>query len=559
MKKIILFSLVVFSCLAVIAQKNKAPEAEIIKDAIKIHKELNMDDAEGSFKVIPVDSQGLIVAYMPESKAKNGLKDFIFKKLDVSFEEDYKTKITINKNYEMLDYQVEGENLFCLFTDDKNTHNSTFLTDPYFKDYLIVKLNINTKEIKTYSGLLEKALHLKQMLVKNGVVTLAGKIGPTLSDLQMVTCLSACLCYIPLIFYTPSYKPYIVNVDMKNKSGNKKEYLMENYGKGIGEIVDVDQHDSIDEINFTVKHKYKKVSKLTMRTIKGGKLMADVNVKIPQNIELYKGKLNQIDAENKIMVGAYGPISSMKSGSVNITQGIYVGLMNGNKQKYFKTIAWNKFKNFKVATSRAEDKAIKKATKKGKEAKISIQVIFHDVIVKDDETVFFGETYYPAYETRTEVYFSNGRMQTRTVVVFIGYQYSGTLIFAVGETGELLWDNGFSVNGPLTFFLRERFKFYETGDNTYTVVYNDGYILKTQTFDKENNTRNFKQVNMGSTDKKGDKITASYTNSDIEYWYDDYYIASGSLDVKNKNEKGKNKKRSLFYFNKIELPLYESE
>ncbi|MES2655345.1 MAG: hypothetical protein V4620_07140 [Bacteroidota bacterium] len=557
MKKIILFSLVIFSCLGVIAQKNKAPEAEIIKDAIKIHKELNMDDAEASFKVIPVDSQGVIVAYMPESKAKNGLKDFIFKKLDVSFEEDYKTKITINKNYEILDYQYEGESLYFLFTDNKNSHGNTFLTDPYFKDYLLVKLNIATKEIKTFPGLLDKALHLKQMLVKNGVVTLVGKIGPTQSDLQMVTCLSACLCYIPLIFYTPTFKPYIVNVDMKTKSGSKKEFLMENYGKGIGEIVDVDQHDSIDELSFTVKHKYKKISKLSIRTIKGGKLNADVNIKIPQNIEVYKGKLNHIDAENKVIVGAYGPITGMKTGTGNVTQGIYVGMMNNNKQKFFKTIPWSKFKNFKVATTRAEDKAIKKSAKTGKAANITMQVIFHDVIVREDEKVFFGETYYPKYETHTEVSMVNGRMQTRTVTVFVGYQYSGTLIFAISNEGELLWDNGFNVNGPLTFFLKERFKFYETGDNEYTVVYNDGYILKTQTFDKENNTRNFKQVDMSNTEKKGDKITASYTNSDIEYWYDDYYIASGSLDIKNKNEKGKNKKRKVFYFNKIELPLYD--
>ncbi|MES2380531.1 MAG: hypothetical protein V4538_05795 [Bacteroidota bacterium] len=557
MKKIILFSLVIFSCLGVIAQKNKAPEAETIKDAIKIHKELNMDDAEASFKVIPVDSQGLIVAYMPESKAKNGLKDFIFKKLDVSFEEDYKTKITINKDYKILDYQFEGENLYFLFTNNKNSHGNTFLTDPYFKDYLLVKLNIATKEIKTFPGLLDKALHLKQMLVKNGVVSLAGKIGPTQSDLQMVTCLSACLCYIPLIFYTPTFKPYIVNVDMKTKSGSKKEFLMENYGKGIGEIVDIDQHDSIDELSFTVKHKYKKISKLSIRTIKGGKLNADVNIKIPQNIEVYKGKLNHIDAENKVIVGAYGPITGMKTGTGNVTQGIYVGMMTNNKQKFFKTIPWNKFKNFKVATTRAEDKAIKKSAKTGKAANITMQVIFHDVIVREDEKVFFGETYYPKYETHTEVSMVNGRMQTRTVTVFVGYQYSGTLIFAISNEGELLWDNGFNVNGPLTFFLKERFKFYETGDNEYTVVYNDGYILKTQTFDKENNTRNFKQVDMSNTEKKGDKITASYTNSDIEYWYDDYYIASGSLDIKNKNEKGKNKKRSVFYFNKIELPLYD--
>ena len=65
---------------------------------------------------------------------------------------------------------------------------------------------------------------------------------------------------------------------------------------------------------------------------------------------------------------------------------------------------------------------------------------------------------------------------------------------------------------------------------------------------------------MSTLDKKGDKITATYTNSvDIDYWYDDFYLASGSVDVKNKKEKGKNRKKSIFYFNKIELPLYDSE
>ncbi len=562
MKKILLFIAIFLTSLSVFSQKKKTDtQIETIEDAIKIHKELNLDDAEDGFKIIPADKQGMVIAYMPEAKSKNGLKDFVFKKYDVSFNEEFKTKIPVNKDYEIIDYELEGEYLYFILANDKNARQNMILLNPYFKDYLLVKLNLNTKEIKTSPGLMEKALHLKQMLVKNGVVTLVGRVGPTQGDLQTVACLSACLCYIPLIFYTPTYKPYIVSIDMKNKSSVKKEYMMENYGKGISEVVDVDQHDSLDEISFTIKHKLKKVSSLTLRTIKAGKLSSDYKIKIPDNIEVYKGKLNHIDEENKIMVGTYGPITGMKTGTGNVTQGVYVGNIASNKLKFLKLIPWNKFKKFKVPTTRSEDRALKKTAKTGKAANIVIQVIFHDVVVKDNETVFFGETYYPKYETRVETYWdSNGRMRTRTVTVFVGYQYAGTLIFAVNEVGELLWDDGFTLSGPLTFLLKERFKFYETGENVYTVVYNEGSTLKTQTLDKESDTRITKQVNMSTLDKKGDKITATYTNSvDIEYWYDDFYLASGSVDVKNKKEKGKNRKKSIFYFNKIELPLYDSE
>ena len=48
----------------------------------------------------------------------------------------------------------------------------------------------------------------------------------------------------------------------------------------------------------------------------------------------------------------------------------------------------------------------------------------------------------------------------------------------------------------------------------------------------------------------GDKIKWN-SNSSIEYWYDDYFLAFGIVKIKNKEKKGDERKRTVFYVNKI--------
>jgi len=52
--------------------------------------------------------------------------------------------------------------------------------------------------------------------------------------------------------------------------------------------------------------------------------------------------------------------------STSSSQGVYVSMMEGAKQKYFKSIPWNKFKNFNVAKTKAETKAMKRNEKRAK-------------------------------------------------------------------------------------------------------------------------------------------------------------------------------------------------
>lgn len=530
--------------LFVFAQKTSSPKVEKLDDAITIHKELDVDDAESGYLVIPVEKNGLILAYMPEGKSKNGMQEFAFKKLNTDFGEEYVSKISINKNYNIKTYAIEGDYLYVLFAS-KSAQLSMF------PDYTLVKVNTKEKETKIYLGLPEKTLYFNKMLVNNGVVSLSGKYGPSTGTIYATSCVSALFCYIPLLFIHYKFSPVIINIDMKGKNSIKKEFAMQNYEKGAVEFVDMDVNDSLGEINFIINHDYKKSNKTFLRTLKSGKLSSDINVKKPNGVQITNSKINVVDAENKVIMGTYSKYGKSTSSS----QGVYVSMMEGAKQKYFKSIPWNKFKNFNVAKTKAETKAMKRNEKKGKTTDVLIQVIFHDVLVRENELVFFGETYYPRYETRTEVTYVNGRPSYRTYTVFIGYQYVGALAFALDESGELIWDQGFNLTGPLTFYLRERYRFTEIGDNQYAVAYNEGMKLRVQTFDKESSELEIKEVDM-QTGKKGDKVKEYYPgSSDINYWYDDFYLATGRQNIKNKNEKGSAKKRNVFYLNKIELPL----
>lgn len=464
--------------------------------------------------------------------------------MDVEFNEEYNIAVTIKKSFKVISYFTDNDFVYFLFSE----HGAT-----KFKNFTIVKVNYKEKESKTYLGMLEKDFYYSKMLVNNGTVHLGGAYGPSDGNILLTECFSALCCYIPKLFIKYKYFPAIINIDMKTKSGTRKEFKMENYQKGTVDFVDMDMADSTDEINFVINHDYKKSNKTFLRTLKANKLGQDLNIKKPNSVQITNSKINTIDASKKIMMGTYGTYGKSES----VSQGIYTALVDGNKQVYFKTIPWKSFKNYKVPMYNKEARNMKKNDKKGKPTDILIQIIFHDVIVKDEETIFFGEAYYPRYEQRTTTTYVNGRPTTTTVTVFIGYQYSGALVFALDEKGDLLWDNGFNINGPLTFYLRERFKFYETGDNQYTVVFNEGLKLRAQTLNKEDNNLEIKEVDM-ETASKNDKVKSYYpSGSDILYWYDDYYLATGRLDIKNKTAKGSAKKRNVFYLNKIELPIGE--
>jgi hypothetical protein len=556
MKKFLLFTLLAIIILPAYSQKKKKDEQIIeVDDAVKLRQEFDIDDAKGTYNVIPLGEKGILVNYITDEKSKKGVNEILFKKFGTDLNLEYTESARVMDSYDLIDWEADRGTIYFLYANDRNPGTNTFLTDPYFKDFSIVSFNPETKESRTYNGLIpRKVLHLKSMKVHEGMVYLAGAIGPTDRDIKTTVCLSACLCYIPLLFYTPTFYPYLTAIDMNAHSISRKEYQMQNLGKGITQMVDMDINDSLHEVNMLIKNKYKKASKVFMKDLRKDKLSANLNLKVPQGSEIYRGRFNAINHNLRLMAGAYGPLTGMKRGHETTTQGIYVCMFENNKQVFYTAIPWTKFKNAQIAVSNTESKAIKRNKKKGKETAISMQILFHDFLVREDEILLFGETYYPHFyyvtETTTD---AQGRMHTTTRAVFDGYQYTSAIVIALDKSGKMLWENGFNINGPRSFELKERFTFFETEDGGITIIYNEGNMLKSRTIysDKVDGKIIAYKID---TKKKGDKTKdVSSEGASIDYWYDNYFVASGFQSIKNKNEKGKNKKRNVYYLNKIQI------
>src|SRR5207302_1312644 len=144
------------------------------------------------------------------------------------------------------------------------------------------------------------------MKVAKGIVYLAGTVGPSHAEVSRTVCLSAFLCYIPLLFINYTYVPFIAAIDMNESRVVKKDFIMDYYDKAKAEIIDMDVNDSLGDCNFMMKIKQKKIVKTTLRDISNLKLQQEITVRFPSGKEILNGKINSVDEKTKVIAGTYG-------------------------------------------------------------------------------------------------------------------------------------------------------------------------------------------------------------------------------------------------------------
>ena len=184
---------------------------------------------------------------------------------------------------------------------------------------------------------------------------------------------------------------------------------------------------------------------------------------------------------------------------------------------------------------------------KGKEISFDYKLLVHDIIKRDSSYIMIAEAYYPEYHTVTYTSVdSYGRPETVSYTVFDGYRYTDALIACFDKQGELLCDNSFEIWNILTFNLHERVKVLIDGDDIMLAYSNEGEIASK--IIRGNEVIEGKQYTKIESKYSSDKLISDY-NSDMEYWYGNYFISYGYQKIKNKQQD--KSKRTVFYFNKI--------
>jgi hypothetical protein len=260
--------------------------------------------------------------------------------------------------------------------------------------------------------------------------------------------------------------------------------------------------------------------------------------------------ITRIDSSRILLLGSY---SNSKSKTVDQAEdkteestGFFSCLIRDNKidtTYFYNFLDFKKFFN-KVRANQAIYKA---GTNNKKELSSDYRLILHDILNNKGEFLFLAEAYYPEYHTVTNwTYDYYGHMIPNYYTIFDGYRYNNAFIAGFDSTGKLKWDNSLELNNIITLRLRKRVIAMFDNDQIILAYSNDGKIAN-KVIQKDQTIENTAFSEVEFTDSHDRLI--SDDNSNILFWYKNYFLAYGYQIIKNSSRSSS--RREVFYLNKV--------
>lgn len=525
-------------------------------DSSNLYKELELNKSTSEYTLFPVGKKGFVLGYVTDIKyGWHPYQDFVFQKFDVNFKEDYKVNFKIEYLSSFINSKIDGDFIYLLFVINQNRVIDPLYPNDYFEDYLIIRFNYLTKDIKTFHNQTKQIFHLKRMEIIDKQIVLAGKTGKMGDGM----------------FTKDHYIPMIIKVDMDSLI--KKEYIIEPAIKGSNEILDFDFNEITGNIDCIVKNKSKKKINIAVSSANKEKLSDELEIKLPEDIEVFNSCIKNIGGGIRLIVGNYGPIresyiyfkdknyserdhEKFNAEEANYTKGVYISLTNKDVV-LSKLVPWSDFTFFK------KDKDIEKKldrtnnVKRG-EIAYTTNLLFHEPFINGkDEIVFMCEMYYPKFEYRTVRKIdenNNNKEYYASIKTFVGYYFSGMLVFAISKTGELVWDDLVKVSDVNTRYLLPQFKIKEItkGEGNRVIMINEGSELKLLSVSDEGVLLDNYKIDINKYLLQDYTIKFHYAKTNkVDYWYDRYFITSCGLKLKSRSDK---EEKGVFYIFKGKFP-----
>jgi hypothetical protein len=237
---------------------------------------------------------------------------------------------------------------------------------------------------------------------------------------------------------------------------------------------------------------------------------------------------------------------------INISEssGIYFVKIEKNVIQAFRFINFLEFDGINKYLSKREVSKIKKIqeNKTQKEFSLNYLLLEHEIMKINNKLIFVAEAFYPEYRVISDMtYDYYGRMTPVSRTIFEGYRYTNAFILCLDENGNTKWNQLFDIWNILTMEVKERVSMLPL-KNEILASYNDEgeivYKLLTDTTtiaDIENLKIDMLYGN--------DKVMTNHS-ANIDYWYNNYYLAYGVQTIKN-NSLANRSKRTVFYMNKV--------
>ena len=215
------------------------------------------------------------------------------------------------------------------------------------------------------------------------------------------------------------------------------------------------------------------------------------------------------------------------------------------KQKGIKFYDFINFDGFTDFITDAGERKIDRNKKKDKDVSIAYDLLVHEPVYNKDEMIVVSEAYYAEYHTEYSTDAKGNRVSRQ---VFDGYRTTHALVACFTIEGDLKWSTTFGIN-ILSFTKKKRIRVLN--QNTKTVLaYSYGGNIHSKVID-EDEVLDISTTKI-DTGNDEDKVKKN-SDSSLEYWYDNFYIAYGYQKIKDKSKDADKSKRKVFYFNKIQV------
>lgn len=354
-----------------------------------------------------------------------------------------------------------------------------------------------------------------------------------------------------MVYFDATMKrsPMLYTLDLESERQKLIPVIVPGYDTKNLSIEDVQVIEESNEVLVYINAYNKKEHDLhVVRFDDEGEKKASLNLTEGKDKKLSSVSASYIGDNKYIYTGTYS------SKSAAYSEGIYLASTKNDELKFIEFYNFLDFDKFLTyLPEKKQEKIEKKKSRKedkGKELKINYLMASHDIIEMEGKYVYVGEAFYPTYRTETYTTYSNGKPVTRTRRVFDGYQYTHAVVAGFKPDGEKLWDNTFKMWPSYKPFFKKKFITSSVQDGRkLDLLFSSGSDIKFKTFYSNGEVAEEEDYSFIETGDEDDMVKRTYSN--MEHWYDKYFIAHGQQKIKNKEEKGADRKRRVYFINKV--------
>ena len=496
---------------------------------------------------IPLHEQGVLVLNQINKT------NYTLTRFDTNLDKIWTVNGTIDASLDYVKSSYDGKNLYLLFSRYRSNV------------YEVVKVNIGPGFIEKYQIMSVERMEVSEFQALNSSIFIGGIVNAQ-----------------PVILFT--------NLE------ERKTRVLPSALKSTAEIQSMELDTTSDLINVTyaVGTKGKNYQLVLKSFDESGKMISQFVLNPDNEFAMMNGRMSLVSDSTEVMFGTYGHKNSIGSSRGPTSQGIYFTKLLDNEATDVKFHSFTEFKNFfNFMTDRQREKQERKIQDKkdkGEDLRLDYRLLVHDIIKQGDKYIMVAEAFYADYKYNNynspygmgglgnsafssfgspyssfynpyrwgygnyglyspfSSYYSPwgyGNRNYNNSQVFDGWVYTHAIVAAFDTKGNLLWDNSIELKDVKEQKLSEKVKASVKGDDITLSYSNKGQIY-TKIIQADKVLENT-QPRPIETQMEGDKVRQT-TSDSIDFWYNNFFIASGYQKISNDNEGGK---RNVFYLNKV--------